>query len=230
MDDAIQFKYSEIKIPTQDGIEIKGWLHEKDLVNKKTILFFHGNAGELSNRNYKLNEFSKMDINFLIIAWRGFSGNEGKPTEKGLYQDANSAIDWLKSKGVKEEKLILYGESLGTGIATEVAQNKKLAGVILESPYTSMTELAGRYYPLLPVRLLLKDRYESIKKIKNIHSPILIMHGGLDLIVPFQMGAKLYETANEPKFKYFITNDDHMMRYDRMLLNELEKFINLSVN
>jgi len=230
MDDTIQFKYSEIKIPTQDGIEIKGWLHEKDLVNKKTILFFHGNAGELSNRNYKLNEFSKMDINFLIIAWRGFSGNEGKPTEKGLYQDANSAIDWLKSKGVKEEKLILYGESLGTGIATEVAQNKKLAGVILESPYTSMTELAGRYYPLLPVRLLLKDRYESIKKIKNIHSPILIMHGGLDLIVPFQMGVKLYEAANEPKFKYFITNDDHMMRYDHMLLIELEKFINFSVN
>jgi fermentation-respiration switch protein FrsA (DUF1100 family) len=226
MDDAIQFKYSEIKIPTQDGIEIKGWLHEKDLVNKKTILFFHGNAGELSNRNYKLNEFSKMDINFLIIAWRGFSGNEGKPTEKGLYQDASSAIDWLKSKGVREEKLILYGESLGTGIATEVAQNKKLAGVILESPYTSMTELAGRYYPLLPVRLLLKDRYESIKKIKNIHSPILIMHGGLDLIVPFQMGAKLYEAANEPKFKYFITNDDHMMRYDQALIAQIKNFIN----
>ena len=225
MDDPIQFKYSEIKIPTQDGIEIKGWFHEKDLVNKKTILFFHGNAGELSNRNYKLNEFSKMDINFLIIAWRGFSGNEGKPTEKGLYQDANSAMDWLKSKGVKEEKLILYGESLGTGIATEVAQNKKLAGVILESPYTSMTELAGKYYPLLPVKLLLKDRYESIKKIKNIHSPILIMHGGMDLIVPFQMGAKLYEAANEPKFKYFITNDDHMMRYDQNLIQQLKSFI-----
>jgi len=166
-----------------------------------------------------------MDINFLIIAWRGFSGNEGKPTEKGLYQDANSAIDWLKSKGVKEEKLILYGESLGTGIATEVAQNKKLAGVILESPYTSMTELAGKYYPLLPVKLLLKDRYESIKKIKNIHSPILIMHGGLDLIVPFQMGVKLYEAANEPKFKYFITNDDHMMRYDQNLIQQLKSFI-----
>ena len=92
MDDPKQFKYAEVKIPTQDGIEIKGWLHEKDLINKKTILFFHGNAGELSNRNYKLNEFSKMDVNFLIIAWRGFSGNESKPTEKGLYQDANSAI------------------------------------------------------------------------------------------------------------------------------------------
>ena len=84
-----------------------------------------------------------MDVNFLIIAWRGFSGNEGKPTEQGLYQDANSAMEWLKSKGVKEEQLILYGESLGTGIATEVAQNKNLAGIILESPYTSMTELAG---------------------------------------------------------------------------------------
>ena len=76
MDDPKQFKYAEVKIPTQDGLEIKGWLHEKDLINKKTILFFHGNAGELSNRNYKLNEFSKMDVNFLIIAWRGFSDNE----------------------------------------------------------------------------------------------------------------------------------------------------------
>ena len=166
MDVPKQFKYVEVKIPTQDGLEIKGWLHEKDLIKKKTILFFHGNAGELSNRNYKLNEFSKMDVNFLIIAWRGFSGNEGKPTEKGLYQDANSAIDWLKSKDVKEEQLILYGESLGTGVATEVAQNKNLAGIILESPYTFMTELAGKYYPLLPVKFLLKDRYESIKKIK----------------------------------------------------------------
>jgi len=204
----------------------EGYIKEaKDLINKKTILFFHGNAGELSNRNYKLNEFSKMDVNFLIIAWRGFSGNEGKPTEKGLYQDANSAIDWLKSKGVKEEQLILYGESLGTGVATEVAQNKNLAGIILESPYTSMTELAGKYYPLLPVKFLLKDRYESIKKIKNIRSPILIMHGGLDPIVPFQMGVQLYEAANEPKFKYFITNDDHMMRYDQNLTQQLKAFI-----
>ena len=225
MDDPKQFKYVEVKIPTQDGLEIKGWLHEKDLINKKTILFFHGNAGELSNRNYKLNEFSKMDVNFLIIAWRGFSGNEGKPTEQGLYQDANSAMEWLKSKGVKEEQLILYGESLGTGIATEVAQNKNLAGIILESPYTSMTELAGKYYPLLPVKFLLKDRYESIKKIKNIRSPILIMHGGLDPIVPFQMGVQLYEAANEPKFKYFITNDDHMMRYDQNLTQQLKAFI-----
>jgi len=166
-----------------------------------------------------------MDINFLIIAWRGFSGNEGKPTEQGLYQDANSAMEWLKSKGVKEEQLILYGESLGTGIATEVAQNKNLAGIILESPYTSMTELAGKYYPLLPVKFLLKDRYESIKKIKNIRSPILIMHGGLDPIVPFQMGVQLYEAANEPKFKYFITNDDHMMRYDQNLTQQLKAFI-----
>ena len=108
------------------------------LDRKKNFNFFHGNAGQLNNRNYKLNEFSKLDINFIILAWRGFNGNEGSPSEQGLYQDANSVIKWIKNKGVKEENIILYGESLGTGVAIEVGQNKNFSGIILEAPYTSM--------------------------------------------------------------------------------------------
>ena len=106
----------------------------------KTILFLHGNAGTLENRIYKINHFKDVDVNFLIIAWRGFSGNKGKPSEKGLYEDAKSAIKWLKNKGIKEENIIIYGESLGTGVAVEIAQNKNFAGIILESPFTSMVE------------------------------------------------------------------------------------------
>ena len=136
--DKINFDYEEIFIQNNEGIKLKAWLHEKDLINKKTILFFHGNAGDLSNRNYKLNELAKFDVNFLILAYRGFSGNEGQPTEQGLYDDAKSALEWIKIKGVKEKNLILYGESLGTAITIEVAQNKNLAGIILESPFTSM--------------------------------------------------------------------------------------------
>ena len=226
--DKINFDYEEIFIQNNEGIKLKAWLHEKDLINKKTILFFHGNAGDLSNRNYKLNELAKFDVNFLILAYRGFSGNEGQPTEQGLYDDAKSALEWIKIKGVKEKNLILYGESLGTAITIEVAQNKNLAGIILESPLTSMVELAQKYYPFLPAKFLLKDRYETVKKLKNISSPLLVLHGRLDTIVPFAMGEELFKQVNEPKFKYFIDNDDHMMRYDENLLDEIKKFISLS--
>ena len=223
--DQILVSVEKIKIKTQDDIELISWFHNKNLNNYKTILFLHGNAGSLENRIHKINHFQSMNINFLIIAWRGFSGNEGKPTEKGLYEDAESAIKWLKSKGIKENNIIIYGESLGTGVATEIAQNKNFAGIILESPFTSMIDAGKDKYPYLPVRLLLKDKYESDKKIKNINSPILIMHGKVDNIVPFHMGKKMYELANEPKYSYFSEYDDHMMEFNEKLLKALKKFI-----
>ena len=156
-------KIEKVNIPTSDNHKLLGWFHKKD-ISKKTILFFHGNAGSLEDRIYKLNHFENLDLSFLIIAWRGFSGNSGKPNEKGLYDDAKSAVNWLKSKGIKEENIILFGESLGTAVAIEIAQNKNFAGMILESPFTSMVEIGKKYYSFFPVSLLLKDRYESIKK------------------------------------------------------------------
>ena len=166
-----------------------------------------------------------MNVNFLIIAWRGFNGNEGKPNENGLYKDAKSAIEWLNAKGITEKNIILYGESLGTGVAVEVAQNKSYAGVILESPYTSMVNVGKKYYPLFPVHFLLKDKFESYKKIKKVFVPILVIHGKIDKIVPFAMGKKMYELANEPKFFYFQEYGDHMVDYDEKLLSVLKKFI-----
>ena len=216
---------SKVKILTDDNIELQAWYHQKNVDNYKTILFLHGNAGSLENRIYKLNHFNNLDINFLILAWRGFSGNKGKPTESGLYIDAENAVQWLIAKGIKEENIIIYGESLGTGVATEIAQNKNFAGIILESPFTSMVEAGKSKYPLFPVRLLLKDKYESNKKIQNIKSPILIMHGEEDEIVPFWMGKKLYELANTPKYSYFSKYDNHMMEYNDKLLNTLKVFI-----
>ena len=116
------------------------------------------------------------DINFLIVAYRGFSGNEGSPTEEGLYEDARSALDWLNKQEIKDKQIIIYGESLGTGVSAEIAQNKNFAGIILESPFTSMVDAGKHYYFYLPVSFLLKDRYETIKKLKNIRIPILVMH------------------------------------------------------
>ena len=166
-----------------------------------------------------------MNINFLIIAWRGFSGNIGKPSEKGLYEDGESAIKWLTQKGVSEEDIILYGESLGTGVATHLAQHKNFAGIILETPFTSMIDAAKNFYPFIPVKLLLKDKFENDKKIKNINSPILIMHGEVDQIIPFSMGKKIYEMANEPKYSYFTKYDNHMMEYDQNLVLSIKSFL-----
>ena len=219
------FEIEKVKITTGDNIELKAWFYNKDLEKFKTILFFHGNAGSLENRTYKLNHFKDLNVNFLIIAWRGFSGNGGKPNESGLYEDAKSAIKCLNLNGVSEENIILYGESLGTGVAVEVAQNKNFAGVILESPYTSMINMGKKYYPFFPVRLLLKDKFESYKKIKKISVPILVIHGKMDKIVPFAMGKKMYELANEPKFFYFQEYGDHMVDYDEKLLSVLKTFI-----
>jgi len=219
----------KVKITTDDNIDLMAWFYNKNLEKFKTILFFHGNAGSLDNRTYKLNHFKNLDVNFLIIAWRGFSGNKGKPNEMGLYKDAISAVKWLKAKNIKEKDIILYGESLGTGVAVEIAQNKNFAGIILESPFTSMINMGKKYYPFFPVSLLLKDRFESYKKINNIFVPVLIMHGKVDKIVPYEMGKKMYELANEPKLFYSQEYGDHMIEYDEKLLSTLKKFI-LSLN
>ena len=218
----LNHKVDKIKIPSD--YELTSWYFEKNK-NFKTLLFFHGNAGSLENRIHKLNKFGEMKINFLIIAWRGFSGNKGKPSEKGLYEDGQSAIQWLLEKGLNEKDIIIYGESLGTGIATHLSQNKDFAGVILETPFTSMVDAAKTFYPYIPVNLLLKDKFKNEDKVKNINSPILIMHGEVDQIVPFAMGKRIFEVANEPKFSYFTKHDNHMMEYDENLLKALNSFL-----
>ena len=216
--------FETINFKTSDNFELKGWFHLKNS-NKKTILFLHGNAGNLDNRIDKLNFLGNMDINFLIISWRGYSGNPGNPSETGLYKDALGGIEWLNKKGISNDRIILYGESLGTAITTEVAQNENFAGIILEAPFTSMVDMGQKIYPIFPVKFLLKDKYESKNKIKNIKSPILVLHGRKDKIVPFYMGEKIFEMANNPKFKYFTDLDDHMMSFDDKLINEIDLFI-----
>ena len=223
--DQLTVKIEKVNILTEDNLSLLGWFHEKDIKKFKTILYLHGNAGSLENRIHKINHFKDLDINFLLLSWRGFSKNKGSPTEEGLYEDARSAVKWLNEKNILNNNIIIYGESLGTGVTTEIAQNKNFAGIILESPFTSMIEAGKSKYPIFPIRLLLKDKYESDKKIKNINSPILIMHGKSDKLVPFWMGEKLFNMANEPKYSFFPENDDHMMEFNKNLIKSLNNFI-----
>ena len=213
------------KVFVKSDNRLIGWYHFKDR-KYKTLLFFHGNAGNLQNRIYKLNEIAELELNYLIIAYRGFSGNEGKPTEEGLYNDSMAAKRWLNSNNIDDSNIILYGESLGTAVAVDLGSKFPFAGIILESPFTSMVELSKIYYPYLPVNLLLKDRYDSINKISKITFPKLVMHGDKDNIVPFRMGKRMFESFSEPKFSYFKSGDDHMMDFDQELLGNIKNFIN----
>ena len=223
--DEVEFNYEEVYIEVENEIKLKSWLINKDLKKLKTLLIFHGNAGDLSNRIYKLNELNKLEINILLISWRGFSGNKGSPTEKNLYKDAEAAIKWLNKKNVNNNQIILYGESLGTGIAVEMAKKNDFNSIILESPFTSIENSAKIYYPYLPVKYLLKDRYDTVSKIKMVESPIMIMHGEKDDVVPFSMGKELFEKANSPKQSYFTPDDDHMMEFNSSLLKNIKDFI-----
>tara|TARA_Y100000741_G_scaffold278171_1_gene217969 strand:+ start:560 stop:1354 length:795 start_codon:yes stop_codon:yes gene_type:complete len=222
--DQLNLNHQIEKIVVNSDHKLEGWYYKKNK-NFKTLLFFHGNAGKLDNRIYKLNEISKLDLNYLIVSYRGFNGNEGSPFENGLYKDANAAKAWLNKKNINNQDIILYGESLGTAVAVNLATNNDFAGIILESPFTSMIELAKKYYPYIPVKLLLKDKYDTIKKINLITCPILIMHGRKDDIVPFYMGVEIFDRANKPKSSYFNDYDDHMMDFNKDLINSINSFI-----
>ena len=194
----------------------------KDL-ELEIIIFSFNRPLQLESLLQSLN--SNLDLNYLIIAYRGFSGNKGSPSEQGLYKDARAAKYWLNLNNISDQNIIVYGESLGTAVAIDLAKDHKFAGVILESPFTSMLKLSRKYYPWAPTGLLLKDKYETDKKINKVFSPILILHGRKDNIVPFEMGEDLFKQANKPKYNYFIDNDDHMMDFNEALVNSINKFV-----
>ncbi len=213
-----------VKIPSGEGIELESWYHLSDL-STKTIVFFHGNAGTLNSRIYKLNSFHDMGLNYLAVTWRGFSGNPGKPTEEGLYQDGRAAIEWLLKNNIEKKDIILYGESLGTGIVIEIAQHDSYAAVILESPYTSILDMGKISFPYLPISLILKDKYNSIEKLKNIKTPTLVLHGKKDTLVPFRMGKEIFDNLNTKKRSHFVDEDDHMMKFDQNMRSVISEFI-----
>ena len=224
-EEKIQGAPDTVYIDSEKNIKLYSWFYF-DNPAAKTVLFLHGNAGTLNSRIYKLNYFRDLGLNYLAISWRGFSGNEGEPTEKGLYEDAYSALTWLNQRGIDSDKIVIYGESLGTGIALEVSQNQDYAGLILESPYTSIIDMGKISFPYLPIKFILKDRFNSMEKTKNIKIPTLVMHGKQDSLVPFYMGQKVYDSLTTEKYSYFVEDDDHMMRFDSSMKNALSDFFN----
>lgn len=175
------------------------------------IAYFHGNGGNLAYRSERIRTFWQAHLGLLMVEYPGYGGNAGSPSEAGMIAAGRAALAFLDAGGVPSSRLVLYGESIGSGIATRLATEHAIAGLILESPYTSVLDIARRtvWGRFLPVRLLLRDRFEQLSLIKDVHAPLLIMQGKRDVIVPPDMGQTLFMAANEPKVMWSTPDGGH---------------------
>jgi fermentation-respiration switch protein FrsA (DUF1100 family) len=191
---------SVIHATTSDGLRLEGWYKPPADKFHPVIIHFHGNAGSLRYRGHEARPFLDQGYGFLLAEYRGYGGNPGKPTEQGLYKDARAFTDWVIAHGVPQDKIVFYGQSLGTGVATEMAvEYPHAAALILSSPYTSLPDVAARTYFFVPVHLLMLDRFDSLVRIAKVKMPVLILHGRKDTVIPFDIGKALYDAANPPK-------------------------------
>lgn len=188
----------ERALRTPDGARVMAW-YGKANPGQPTLLYFHGNAGSLAARTERIRRFMNQGWGIYMMTYRGYGGGAGSPSETANVADARLAYGALVLEGVEPTSIILYGESLGTGIAVRIATERPAAGLILDAPYTSIVKVAAQAYPFLPVRTVLKDRYESEKYIGQVRMPLLILHGERDPVIPVAMGRELFQLANEPK-------------------------------
>jgi fermentation-respiration switch protein FrsA (DUF1100 family) len=204
----------EVTLKTSDGLNVYAW-YAPAPDGRPTVAIFHGNGGSLRSQRYRLAYFKDAGMGVFLLGYRGYAGSDGSPSEQGLYTDARAALDWLNGRGVADGRIVLYGESLGSGVATKMASERDVALVVLESPYTSTVEVAAMQFPLVPVDWLMKDRYESIARIALVKEPLLVMHGDADQVIPQALGRRLFAAANEPKEGFWPTGVGHNDIFDK---------------
>jgi uncharacterized protein len=199
-------------LQTPDGARLIAW-YGKARPGKPTLLYFHGNGGSLSIRAPRIARFMDEGWGVYMMTYRGYGGSSGTPSEAANVADAHRAYEALVKAGVAPASIVAYGESLGSGIAVQLASQVPVGGVILDAPYTSIVDVAAKAYPFLPVRLLLIDRYETTRCIADIKAPLLILHGERDGVVPVAMGRALAQLAREPKTLVVFPNGHHSDLY-----------------
>ncbi len=192
-----------------DGIKVQLW-YKPAKPGFPTILYFHGNAAHLGNRAGSYAAFAQQGFGLLALSYRGYGKSEGSPTEQGIYHDARAAVTMLQNHfGVPSKRMIFYGESLGSGVAVQMATEFTPGAVVLEAAYTSVANRAAEIYYYIPVQFLIRDRFDSIKKIKQVKAPLLMFHGDLDAIIPISHGKAVYAQANDPKKAVFFEHINH---------------------
>ena len=209
-------QYENVFFTTSDGVRLHGWFIPSD--SDTTLVWLHGNAGNISHRVDNLLMVNRMlGVNVLIIDYRGYGQSGGAPSEKGLYRDAEAALAYLDSRPqTADDRMVFFGRSLGAAVAVELATRVEPHALILESPFTSIPEMARLSYPFIPAQVLtlpIRSRFDSLAKISSIHAPVMVLHGDMDDIVPIEIARRLYDAANEPKRFYTIEGAAHNDTY-----------------
>ena len=216
--------FSDVTLTTKDNVRVTAWAHAAE-PGFPTVVFFHGNGGNISNRVDLLRAFTDAGYGMFSLDYRGYGNSEGTPSETGIYLDAHAAITYVSEKmQVPDGKMIFYGESLGTGVAVEMATQYQAGMVVLQSPYLSITIRASESYSYVPVSLLLKDRFDSVSKMGKLKSPLLIFHGDIDTIIPIAHGKALLAAAVEPKEAVYFPNVGHVEFEAPVLVERVSDF------
>lgn len=217
-----------VPVRATDGGIVTGWYAPARRPDRPVVVLFHGNSGTLADRAHKARVFLDAGFGVYLAGYRGFAGNAGQPSEAGLYADSEAALGWLAGQGVAAHRLALYGESLGSGIAMEMALRHPVGVVVLECPFTSVADLAPAY--ILPplAQLLTRDRFDNLVKAPSLRAPLLVLHGGRDSLVPAFMGHAVLNAAGEPKEGLFIAEAGHNDLWDHGAGRRVVDFISRS--
>lgn len=208
--DSVGLSYENVFFKTADGVRLNGWFIPGPDPSKMMI-YFHGNGGNIGHRVEKLRLIhDKLGLSIFIFDYRQYGRSEGAVSEEGTYRDAEAALKYVRSRtNLLHHRIIYFGESLGSAVAVDLAVKDPPRAMVLESPLTSIHDMARAKLPYLPVGFLISDKYDSLSKIRKIHVPLLILHGDRDGVVPFEQGRRLFEAANPPKEFYTIPGANH---------------------
>jgi uncharacterized protein len=204
----------EVTLITSDGLSLLAW-YLPPRHGHPVIAYFHGNGGHIGYRAERLRWFADNGFGALMAEYRGYGGNPGTPTEGGLLADGAAALDFLAGEGITAERLVIYGESLGSGVAAPLAAQRQVAALILEAPFSSVAEVAQYHYSFIPAAALVRDRFDSVASIGRVKAPVLVLHGERDRIVPLRFGRALFAAAPEPKEFWLAPKGGHenLVRY-----------------
>jgi fermentation-respiration switch protein FrsA (DUF1100 family) len=229
----VNLAFETVNLKTADGETVAGWFVPAGREKNGTVLFCHGNAGDIGDRLGSIITFHAMDLNVMIFDYQGYGRSSGKPTEKGTYHDVRAAWDYLtKEKGFSAESIIVFGRSLGGAVAIDVAEEVNPGMLVVESTFTSAPDMASRMFPFLPSRLVCRFKYDSIDKISNVKCPILIAHSSDDDMIPYAHGKRLFEAANDPRLFVDMTGPHNAggLDMDKEYQKKLKDFLSLHLN
>ena len=220
--------FEDVVFKSADGLRLSGWYVPVENA-EFTILFCHGNGGNIFHRLDSINIFQELGLNCFIFDYRGYGNSDGKPSEEGTYLDVRAAYDWLiRGKKVSPDKVIIFGRSLGGSIAAQLASKVKAKALVVESSFTSYVDIGKKFYPYMPVRWFSRFSYRTIDYIKDVHCPVMFIYSKNDEVVPLEFGLELYEAANEPKVfvEIFGSHNDGFLVSGEVYKNALIRWLN----